>query len=54
MYHGSGKSHTGCVIVLGDAGVVDARSAMQKIVTKISTEAELVGLSDSAAQSILS
>ncbi len=48
----SGKSHTGCAIVLGDAGVLYARSSKQKIVTKSSTEAELVGLSDSAAQAI--
>jgi hypothetical protein len=52
VHQGSGKSHTGCAIVLGDAGVLAARSAKQKIVTKSSTEAELVGLSDSAAQAI--
>lgn len=51
--HGaSGKSHTGCAIVLGDAGALSVRSCKQKIVTKSSTEAELVGLSDSAAQAI--
>ncbi len=48
----SGKSHTGCAIVLGDAGVIAARSSKQKIVTKSNTEAELVGLSDSAAHAI--
>ena len=48
----SGKSHTGCAIVLGDAGPVFCKSAKQKIVTKSSTEAELVGLSDSASQAI--
>jgi len=46
----SGKSHTGCVIVVGDAGPVYVKSAKQKIVTKASTEAELVGLSDAAGQ----
>ncbi len=38
--------------MLGDAGVITAKSSKQKIVTKSSTEAELVGLSDSAAQAI--
>ena len=52
VHQGSGKSHTGCAIVLGEAGVLSARSSKQKIVTKSSTEAELVGLSDSAAQAI--
>ena len=52
VHHGGGKSHTGCAVVLGDAGVLDARSAKQKIVTKSRTEAELVSLSDSAAQAI--
>ena len=51
-HQSSGKSHTGCAIVLGEAGVISARSSKQKIVTKSSTEAELVGLSDSAAQAI--
>ena len=52
MHQGSGKSHTGCAIVLGDAGVITARSSKQKIVTKSNTEAELVGLSDSLPQAI--
>jgi hypothetical protein len=52
VHQASGKSHTGCAIVLGEAGVLSARSSKQKIVTKSSTEAELVGLSDSAAQAI--
>jgi hypothetical protein len=52
VHQSCGKSHTGCAIVLGDAGVLTARSSKQKIVTKSSTEAELVGLSDSAAQAI--
>ena len=43
----SGKSHTGCVIVLGSAGPPFLESAKQKIV-----KAELVGLSDTASQAI--
>ncbi len=46
--HSDGKSHTGGTITLGDAGPIMAKSAKQKIVTKSSTEAELVGLSDFA------
>jgi len=52
VHQSSGKSHTGCAIVLGEAGVLAARSSKQKIVTKSSTEAELVGLSDSVAHAI--
>jgi hypothetical protein len=52
VHQESGKSHTGCVIVLGDAGPLFAKSGKQKIVTKSSTEAELVGLSDTASQAI--
>jgi hypothetical protein len=48
----SGKSHTGCVIVLGGFGPVFVRSSKQKLVTKSSTEAELVALSDSASQAL--
>jgi hypothetical protein len=48
----SGKSHTGCAIVLGDGGPLYAKSGKQRIVTKSSTEAELVGLSDTATQAI--
>jgi hypothetical protein len=52
VHQESGKSHTGCAIVLGAAGTVLAKSAKQKIVTKSSTEAELVGLSDTASLAI--
>jgi hypothetical protein len=52
VHQDSGKSHTGCVIVLGEAGPLFAKSSKQKIVTKSSTEAELVGLSDTASQAI--
>ena len=50
--HYDGKSHTGSCIVIGDVGAVHCRSSKQLIVTKSSTEAELVGLSDSANQGI--
>ncbi len=46
------KSHTGCTIDPGNAGVLDARSSKQKIGTMSSTEAELVGLSDSSTHAI--
>jgi len=49
--HADGKSHTGMTISLG-RGAVHVRSSKQKIVTKSSTEAELVGLTDSLGQSI--
>ena len=52
VHTSSGKSHTGCVLVLGEGGPVYAKSGKQKIVTKSSTEAELVGLSDTASQAI--
>lgn len=51
--HADGKSHTGCVISLGK-GPVYVKSGKQKIVAKSSTEAELVGLSDSIGQIIWS
>ena len=50
--HADGKSHTGSCIAIGDVGAVHCRSSKQTIVTKSSTEAELVGLSDSANQGI--
>jgi hypothetical protein len=43
--HDDGKSHTGMVVTIGGATVM-CMSSKQKIVTKDSTEAELVGLSD--------
>jgi hypothetical protein len=45
--HDDGKSHTGVIITIG-SGPVFVRSVKQKIVTKSSTEAELVALSDEA------
>lgn len=49
--HADGKSHTGTAITLG-SGAVFAKSTKQKVVSKSSTEAELIGLSDSASQVI--
>jgi hypothetical protein len=43
--HGDGKSHSGMFITMG-AGPLLTKSVKQKIVTKSSTEAELVALSD--------
>ena len=52
VHTSSGKSHTGCAVVLGEGGPVYNKSTKQKIVTKSSTEAELIALSDSVSQSI--
>ena len=49
--HSDGKSHTGTCILIGK-GAIHARSVKQKIVTKSSTEAELVGLSDEASKGL--
>jgi hypothetical protein len=43
--HADGKSHTGMFITLG-RGIILAKSVKQKIVSKSSCEAELIGLSD--------
>jgi hypothetical protein len=52
VHASSEKSHTGCAIVLGEAGVLSTRSFKQKIMTKSIPEASFVGLSDSEAQAI--
>lgn len=52
IVHMDGKSHTGSCVVVGDVGAVHCKSTKQKIVIKSSTEAELVGLSDSANQGL--
>ena len=48
----SGKSQTGCIVVLGEAGVLSARSSNQKIVNKSSTEIKSVAFSSSAARAM--
>jgi hypothetical protein len=50
--HEEGRSHTGSCIVIGDIGAVHCKSTKQGLVTKSSTEAELVALSDSCNQGI--
>ena len=50
--HVDGKSHTGSCVVFGDIGALHCRPTKQGIVSKSSTEAELIGLSDSANQGI--
>ena len=49
--HCDAKSHTGLVITLGQGAIV-SKSSKQRIVTKSSTEAELVALSDSLGEII--
>jgi len=44
-----GNSHTGCMMRIGSGGPVFVKSSKQKIVAKSSTEAELVGLSDTVS-----
>jgi hypothetical protein len=55
VHTASGKSHSGCAIVLGLLGIggpVHVKSSKQSLVVKSSTEAELVALSDYASQAI--
>ncbi len=47
--HNDFKSHTGGVITLG-GGPIHVKSSKQKLVSKSSTEAELIGLSDYTSQ----
>lgn len=49
--HGDGKSHSGLFITLGK-GPIFVQSSKQKLVSKSSTEAELIALSDSVGQVI--
>ena len=48
----SGRSHAGCVIMLGAGGPIYAKSSKQKTVAKSSTESELMGLSDHLGQTL--
>eukprot|EP00597_Dinobryon_sp_UTEXLB2267_P014480 CAMPEP_0170111028 /NCGR_PEP_ID=MMETSP0020_2-20130122/8228_1 /TAXON_ID=98059 /ORGANISM="Dinobryon sp., Strain UTEXLB2267" /LENGTH=695 /DNA_ID=CAMNT_0010336473 /DNA_START=18 /DNA_END=2106 /DNA_ORIENTATION=+ len=50
VHTNSGRSHGGVCTVVGEAGPVDAKSSKQHNVTKSSTEAELVALSDYAGR----
>ena len=50
--HPDRKSHTGSCVVIGELEAVHCKSSKQQIVTKSSTEAELVALSDSANQAL--
>ena len=50
--HADGKSHTGSCVVIGDLGPAHCKSCKQQIVSKSSTEAELIALSDSANQAL--
>jgi hypothetical protein len=49
--HADGKGHTGMAIAIGK-GAVNAKSTKQKLVSKSSTESELIGMSDSCSQII--
>jgi hypothetical protein len=50
--HSDLRSHTGCAVVLGKAGPIHCKSKKQRIVTKSSMEAEVVGLSDTASTAL--
>jgi hypothetical protein len=50
--HADAQSHTGSCIVVGATGAVHCKSAKQQIMTKSSTEAELLSLSNSASQGL--
>lgn len=50
--HADGRSHTGSCVVIGDVGAVHCKSSKQSIVTKPSTDAELIALSESANQGL--
>ena len=50
--HKDARSHTGAVIVIGEAGPIWSKSAKHNYNTKSSAEAELMALSDAAGQVI--
>jgi hypothetical protein len=51
--HMDGKSNTGSCVVIGDVGAAHCSSTKQSIVSKSSMEAEMVGLSNAANQSMI-
>ena len=50
--HQDRTSHTGSSVVIGDRGAVHCKSTKQSSMSKSSTEAELIALSDSANQAL--
>ena len=50
--HHDCKSHTGCAVGIGERALVHYHSSKQSIITKSSTEAELVGATDGSNQVI--
>jgi hypothetical protein len=48
-HQADGKSHTGAIIGIGDALAILAKSSKQKLVTKSSTEAELIAVTDTVS-----
>ena len=50
--HQDYKSHTGCAVGIGERALVHYHSSKQSIITKSSTEAELVGATDGSNQVI--
>jgi hypothetical protein len=48
----SGKSHTGSFVTISEGGPIYVSSGKQKVVTKSSTEAELITTSDKAGNGI--
>jgi hypothetical protein len=52
VHTSSGRSHSGCATVVGTSGPSHVKSSKQKIVTKSSTEAELVASSDYASHAL--
>jgi guanyl-specific ribonuclease Sa len=52
VHKDSGKSHTGSFVTIGEGGPIYVSSGKQKVVTKSSTEAELIATSDKAGNGI--
>ena len=49
--YADGKSVTGLIIMIGEAPIF-FETSKQKIITRLSTESELVGISDSLSQNL--